>query len=902
MKCLFGVSILLVLVSLSCIPLVSALDTYTLILKVVDEQNIALKEANVRVTTQYGPNDYRSVYEKTNSSGIAVFTIQSIVPSAQIRVYWYSIEVASQEVELSEQVNEVTVVCAVSDLNVLAVDGNGNPLHGARVKLRWEVDIPWTLESTTDAEGLAVFPQMAYYSNYEVEVSWQDRQVHKETFDFTSTTEAYIAECDVYNLSVTVFDKRGRFIPGASVTAIRDDGRETSGETDGEGVAVLAQLAVGEYTVLASYEKVSNTTTISLTDNEETSIQLDVVFLGTYTLTIKAIDQKGRSLNKASVRVTTQYDTDDYQSVYGETNDSGIALFKNVRSAVPSAEIVIHWLGVEVAHQEVNLSSDKNNFTITCSVYDLAVKALDRENRPISGAEVTATRSDGWETSGETDGGVATLVQLAAGEYSIKVAYKSTFDTVAVNLTRNLEVSLTLDVIALDTYTLSIKAVDAHENALEGANIRVTTQYGVDDFRSMYGKTNSSGITVFKNVGSIIPSAEIWVYWRSVEVAHQQVSLDEGENSFTIVCKVSDLSVLMVDDNNRPLTGGSVELYWEMDVLHTVKCITNEEGLAIFSQMPYYGNYWVRAYWQKTKVHERTLNFTGVTAPYVAKCSVYDIAVKVTDVEEKPILEADVTITHVDLGWEISNQTYDAGIATFSQLAAGNYSIRATYQSVSNVTIISLMGNREVSLRLNVSAPPIFEIMIRVMWNDNTPVPNVDIAVCDNGKVLLSGTTDHEGVFTAMLTEGTYSIHASKDELKKVRNITIRENVTVTIVFDMPIREYTLTVEVTSEGKPIDGALIEVYHENSMVSDGKTADGIATFELKEGTYRVVVEAEGEHQERTIELREDTRISMALEGSTANALFLNILITVVALVVICLTVVGISRRLTKAYEF
>ena len=79
----------------SYVPLVFSLDTYTLIITVVDEKDNPLSGAWVKVTTKYGENDTRSPFPKqTNASGVVAFTVQSIEPVANVTVGWQGIEVA----------------------------------------------------------------------------------------------------------------------------------------------------------------------------------------------------------------------------------------------------------------------------------------------------------------------------------------------------------------------------------------------------------------------------------------------------------------------------------------------------------------------------------------------------------------------------------------------------------------------------------------------------------------------------------------------------------------------------------------------------------------------------------------------------------------------------------------
>lgn len=452
-------------------------------------------------------------------------------------------------------------------------------------------------------------------------------------------------------------------------------------------------------------------------------------------------------------------------------------------------------------------------------------------------------------------------------------------------------------VFASGTYTLVIKAVDIAGDPLSDAWVRVTTLYGPDDYRSSYELTNASGVAVFSDVYSSIPSATVTIYWRNVEVAYETVDLGANINIFVIVCNVADLEVLAQDDESHPLKGAEVTIHWESDITQTLKSNTNDQGLAVFPQMPYY-EYQVQTNWLARQVHDGIFDFNNSSTSYVADCSVYDLDVMVFDKEDRPISGAKVTISRDD-EWKKSTTT-EVGIAIFPQLSFGNYVIEASYESSSNTTTVQLTKSTEATLHLNITVPlRTFEINVHAVWSDDKPVSGAKVFIHDNlGGTVSSGITDDNGFFTDLLSEGEYVLNVSKNGLSKTENVILTSKVTITVQFDADLRTYTLTVKVTGEdGALVNGALVNVKLNGTvLVLNGETTGGIAVFNLKEGTYRIIVSIGEEQREKTVELTEDAAISITFQKDFTPELLFYILGTSTVLIIIFL--VFYARRLMK----
>jgi len=298
---------------------------------------------------------------------------------------------------------------------------------------------------------------------------------------------------------------------------------------------------------------------------------------------------------------------------------------------------------------------------------------------------------------------------------------------------------------SIESYKVIVRALDKEDAPLNGAWVKITTQYATDDFRSQEKQTNDSGYAVFDQINSSLPSAEVRIYWRGVVVAHQTVTLNIGTNEFNIYCNVSNLAVLTIDGNNNPLKAAKVTISWVTDVTYSTTSTTNSEGMAVFLQIPHY-NHQVSIQWQNMLVYENTFNLTGSTTTYVAQCQVFSLTVYIANRREQAIQDSTVTVTHTENDWTLLASTGSDGTAIFSQVPSGNYTILATYQATSNTTIVSLTENTQISIKLNITGS--FEVTVQVAWSDGEPVSNAIVTVQNNyGQQLLSGVSNEYGTF-----------------------------------------------------------------------------------------------------------------------------------------------------------
>jgi hypothetical protein len=438
---------------------------------------------------------------------------------------------------------------------------------------------------------------------------------------------------------------------------------------------------------------------------------------------------------------------------------------------------------------------------------------------------------------------------------------------------------------SIESYEVIVRALDSAEAPLSKAWVKITTQYAVNDVRSQEKQTNASGYAVFDQIDSSLPSAEVRIYWRGVIVAYQTVALSSGTNEFIISCNVSNLKILAVDSNNIPLKAAEVTVSWMTDVTYFETSLTNSEGEAAFSQMPHI-DYKVSVQWQNFEVHLGTFSFTGSTSLYKAYCQVFSLAVHVMNRRNQSIQGSTVTVASTQVDWSLLNKTGTNGVAVFTQVPLGNYSIGAAYQAALNTTTIQLAQNMEVSLKLDIAGS--FEVAVKVEWSDGKPVAKAIVTVQNSyGKQLFSEVTDDDGTLTMILSEGTYIVQVVKNALSTIQNISVTNQTFVLVTFDASLRTYTLTVKVTDErGLMVDNAVVELYQNGNQIASSSTTEGTAIFNVKQGTYNVIAKLSNKQKEKIVEIKNDLTVIISFYESNPAMMLLTYML-IPSLIAICL---------------
>jgi hypothetical protein len=166
-------------------------------------------------------------------------------------------------------------------LTLKFVDSKGYPISGVKV----HVEGPVSLDTLSGADGIA---KINIYAPgvYKITGAFKGVDIASITLG-TLMDQDIVLKCPVYNLRVKVVTALGNTLTGATVTITNDGGYSQSMETDANGIAVFQQLPTTKYTIEANYKRISTKTTITLTGDQEvtvnTGILLDIPLLGPIT-------------------------------------------------------------------------------------------------------------------------------------------------------------------------------------------------------------------------------------------------------------------------------------------------------------------------------------------------------------------------------------------------------------------------------------------------------------------------------------------------------------------------------------------------------------------------------------------------------------------------------------------
>jgi len=303
--------------------------TYTIIVKVDDSEGLPVSGASVRVTTKYGPEDYRDAAFPpycTNASGIVVYeNVYSVDGLAHMVVSKGGIELASGDYTLTLPRTNILIVCQnLATLTVYAKDSGSQPLKNALVRLKWQSldGLQWDASQTSDQQGKAAFPQMSYWT-YQVEVLWQGLTVHQGIFSFSASNRNYNAICKVHNLTVNVFDAANKPLTNAKVTITRGGWYNT--KYTSAGTVVFPQLPEANYTIQTQYEIYTNTTTVNLSSTKTVTVKLNFITALTCNVAIKAVWSDNKPITNAEVKVKN---SEGYTVYSGATNATGYCLIQ----------------------------------------------------------------------------------------------------------------------------------------------------------------------------------------------------------------------------------------------------------------------------------------------------------------------------------------------------------------------------------------------------------------------------------------------------------------------------------------------------------------------------------------------------------------------------------------------
>ncbi|MBS3816973.1 MAG: carboxypeptidase regulatory-like domain-containing protein [Candidatus Thermoplasmatota archaeon] len=406
-------------------------DVYHLSMEVVDNGGEPLTSAHVRMTYADTREFYHSGY--TNSSGN--LDVRIPIGDWNVEIEWKGKIVHEEEYEVPAE-TDLEITADVYYLSMHVVDEREEPLESAEVTITDAGTSVFYTSMDTNATGDVEI--RIPIGDWNVEIEWKGKVVHESerTVDGTTQNDVDIS-ADVYYLTMHVMDERDEPLESAEVR-LADAGTSvfyTSMDTNATG-DVEIRIPIGDWNVEIEWEDkivYKSDRTVNATTQNDVDISADV-----YYLTMHVVDDEGKALESAEVRLTDAGTGVFYSSK--ETSTSGDT---EIRIPIGDWNIEIEWKDTIVHEGDRTVNgTTENDVEITTDVYYLTVITEDKDGESLNDVHVRVTNSDQSWTN-YTSNGEAEFRLPARDDYTIEASYRTTYLLTDIDVGESQNVTLT---------------------------------------------------------------------------------------------------------------------------------------------------------------------------------------------------------------------------------------------------------------------------------------------------------------------------------------------------------------------------------------------------------------------------------------------------------------------------
>ncbi|MGO4939546.1 carboxypeptidase regulatory-like domain-containing protein [Fundicoccus sp. Sow4_D5] len=714
----------------------------------------------------------------------------------------------------------------VGTASLKVVDQNEAAVVGAVIRIAEQ-------EISTNEEGLATLPDLLVgehsytVSSLPEGYSGEGSGTLTVTAGETATATISVTKAPtVGNASLTVLDQNDAPVASAVISL-----NEQEYTTNAEGVAVISDLTVGDYsyTVSSLPEGYSGegSGTLTVTAGETATATISVTkapTVGTATFTV--LDQENNKLEGVTIEINEGTITTNAEGLAqatdlpaGEHTYRVTALPEGYSGDV-SGTITVQ--AGETVNETLSVTRDPRYGNVTFTV-------KDQEGQPVVGAVIRLNEKD-FTTNAE---GQAIILELQAGK---EYAYQLT--SLPEGYTGEAEGSLTIsqDQTAEEAIEvsrtlakgqLSVVVMDQTEAAVEGAVIQLA--------EGTEATTNEQGQAVFNEVTpktyqvSIKQLPERY----SHDLAPQEVVMTEGATesldlSVNRQITTRQINLRVLDQEDQPVEGATI-------LLNDQTLTTNAEGRVSLADLN-----------PATYPYDITGLPEGYQGAHQGEVTLTEAEDITQDIRVERIIEpGQATITVVDQQDQavegatvkfggLSQATDSNGQTTFEGLEPGNY-----YYSVTEVPeAYSLLEDAEeqraeiaeadtfeASLEVD-KKPEVGRIDLKLVNSQNEPIENAKVKIGE-----IEVTTNADGVASFIdLAPGEYSFEVTQApegyllETTAAR-LTVAANQTVTqtvVLQTKPEERSSESSESTSESQESEADESEVAEATQRYVDDAT--------------------------------------------------------------------------------
>lgn len=272
---------------------------------------------------------------------------------------------------------------------------------------------------------------------YTVYVYWQGVQVGVQTVAVTRGNAVIDFELAMDDLTMTIYDAAGQHrLENVQVSIGHPNGSRFV-ETAKHGVLSVPKLPEGIYTLEAAWVSPYSDQSVSIgsvTSTLSSLNQMAQLRTAVFHVSVRAVDPKERPV--AGLEVKFGRGTGCVGEGFGSCKSRG-QVSGRVAVTGPSGEVAFDLVpagpypvvffsnGSEIGEATIDVGPSSTRFTIQVDLYDLTVRVIGGQGQGLPFATVFV-RKDGKlvQTVNADENGVATAIQLVAGDYEVLVDYR----------------------------------------------------------------------------------------------------------------------------------------------------------------------------------------------------------------------------------------------------------------------------------------------------------------------------------------------------------------------------------------------------------------------------------------------------------------------------------------------
>jgi len=395
--------------------------------RVWNEANATVSGATVEA--RLGPGVADSVV--TDTSGLG--ELRLFGGTYVLAVVWTAVDVFTDAFVITASNNASTPMelrALIVSPTFYIVDGRGIALEQAAVYIRHPNGTADLDARVTDANGQVALTLVAG-GDYRVSVQWRGKTV-ADTGVAVNRSTVYTVRAAVYYIDFQARDQTGLPVPDAFIEVIDPvySLLIDTQITDAGGDAV-SRVPGGDFSVSVSYfgSSVFGPTALAVTDDT-----LMVLTLQVYDVSLTIVDAANVTLEGASVTVTSPALT--------KAANTGVSGRVSFKLSAGTYEVIVVWRTVEVFREERTVSATASSFRIISAVYHLTVTTVDRDDKAIVGAFVTAASGNETWAADFTDSAGTVDFRLPQGTYELSARYIATIGFTDVDTEESATASL----------------------------------------------------------------------------------------------------------------------------------------------------------------------------------------------------------------------------------------------------------------------------------------------------------------------------------------------------------------------------------------------------------------------------------------------------------------------------